>query len=177
MIITVENDTDIYVKDLKRAAERTAVTDAQLVYTLVYAKQDDQQLITALTNATPIVLTSVAHGLVNGDKVLVRFAEGNTAANRKVWTVANKTTDTFELSGSVGNGAWTAEGEWWKVVTSADEVAMSIVSGTTNHYRGVAQGSLGLRLDTRYNCYIRDTNLYLNDLTWFADVSIQERVS
>ena len=60
--------------------------------------------ITAATNATPIVITSAAHGLSNGDQVDIAYLATNTAGNG-VWTVANKTTDTFELSGSVGNGA------------------------------------------------------------------------
>jgi len=67
------------------------------------------QPITAATNASPIVCTVAGHGFVNGDKIRVDFAEGNTAANG-LWTVAGATTDTFELSGSVGNGAYTGGG-------------------------------------------------------------------
>lgn len=60
--------------------------------------------ISGASNATPIVITSVAHGLSNGDQVDIAYLATNTAGNG-VWTVANKTADTFELSGSVGNGA------------------------------------------------------------------------
>lgn len=59
------------------------------------------------TNASPIVVTSVAHGLANGDVVTVQNAAGNTAANG-TRTVAGRTADTFQLAGSVGNGVYTA---------------------------------------------------------------------
>lgn len=70
--------------------------------------------ITDATNATPIVITSAAHGLANGDIVAIRNVGGNTAANG-VFIVANKTTDTFELSASVGSGAYTSGGTWRKM--------------------------------------------------------------
>ncbi|NOT48604.1 MAG: carboxypeptidase regulatory-like domain-containing protein, partial [Acidobacteria bacterium] len=63
--------------------------------------------LTSATNASPIVVTSNTHGLANGDQVTVTGATGNTAANG-TWTVANRTANTFELQGSVGNGAYTA---------------------------------------------------------------------
>lgn len=69
------------------------------------------QAITGATNATPIIITANAHGLSNGDEVYVNSVVGNTAANG-TWTVANKATNTFELSGSVGNGAYTAATGW-----------------------------------------------------------------
>jgi hypothetical protein len=65
--------------------------------------------ITAASNATPIVVTSVAHGFANGNTVTVSGVLGNTAANG-TWIIANKTNDTFELVGSVGNAAYTSGG-------------------------------------------------------------------
>jgi hypothetical protein len=67
------------------------------------------QLITGATNATPIVLTIAGHSLVNGDQVTVAGVLGNTAANG-TWAIANGTANTFELVGSVGNGAYTSGG-------------------------------------------------------------------
>jgi hypothetical protein len=67
------------------------------------------QAITGATNATPIVITANAHGLANGDEVYISGVGGNTAANG-TWIVANQTTNTFELTGSVGNGAYTSGG-------------------------------------------------------------------
>lgn len=182
MRVLVENDMIIEVANLQvwgtAQLAPVNVTDADLEADIVYAKQDNENLITGMTgNGVTIVITSASHGLENGDKVLVRFCEGNTAANRQVWTVANKTANTFELSGSTGNGTWTAEGQFWKVVTNGDGIALDKVTGTQNTYRGTAQGSLGLRIGTRYNCYISDVDLYEEDLAVFADVSISERVN
>lgn len=67
--------------------------------------------ITGATNASPIVITSASHGLQNGQRVTVSGVGGNTAANG-TFKVANVTTDTFELSGSTGNGAYTSGGTW-----------------------------------------------------------------
>ena len=63
------------------------------------------------SNATPIVITDVAHGLSTGDRVTVADVTGNTAANG-TWTVTVLTADTFELDGSVGNGAYVSGGTW-----------------------------------------------------------------
>lgn len=71
----------------------------------------DSGSVTAASNANPIVITSVAHGLDNNFLVTVAGVGGNTAANG-TFTVANKATDTFELSGSTGNGDYTTGGTW-----------------------------------------------------------------
>jgi hypothetical protein len=65
--------------------------------------------ITAATNASPIVLTVTAHGYANGDNVRVDSCLGNTAANG-LWVVAGVTTNTFQLTGSTGNGAYLGGG-------------------------------------------------------------------
>lgn len=65
--------------------------------------------ITSSTNATPIVVTATGHGLVNGDFVQIDSHTTNTSANG-IWKVANKTSTTFELEGSVGNGVGGATG-------------------------------------------------------------------
>lgn len=72
---------------------------------------DSSYLITAATNATPIVYTTgaITHGFANGATVTVRGVAGNTAANI-TGVVANATTTTFELVGSAGNGAYTSGG-------------------------------------------------------------------
>ncbi|MCX7177696.1 MAG: phage tail tube protein [Proteobacteria bacterium] len=53
---------------------------------------------TALTNASPCVVTAAAHGYSNGDIVFITSGWGRI--NRSAFRVANKTTDTFELEGS-----------------------------------------------------------------------------
>ena len=52
--------------------------------------------ITAVTKANPGVATSAAHGLTNGD-VIVLAAQGMSDLDEKVVRVAEVTTDTFEL--------------------------------------------------------------------------------
>lgn len=54
--------------------------------------------ITGITKANPAVVTATAHGLNNGDYVLIS-AQGMWQMDNKVVRVANKTTDTFECEG------------------------------------------------------------------------------
>ena len=50
------------------------------------------------------MITAPAHGLLNGDEILIINVGGMTEINGLGFTVANKTTDTFELSGVNGSG-------------------------------------------------------------------------
>ena len=65
--------------------------------------------ITGATNATPIVITTAAHGMVTPDVVTIAGVGGNTAANG-TWIITRLTATTFSLRGSVGNGAYTSGG-------------------------------------------------------------------
>lgn len=53
--------------------------------------------ITAITNATPPVVTSAAHGFSNGDLVKINGVLGMTFLNDQTYFVQNVTTNTFEL--------------------------------------------------------------------------------
>lgn len=55
-------------------------------------------IITGITKANPGVVTAAAHGLNNGDYVLLTI-QGMHQLDSMVVRVANKTTDTFELEG------------------------------------------------------------------------------
>jgi len=68
------------------------------------AWRNSGQAITGATAATPIVITANSHGLSNGDQVYISGVNGVNANG--TWTVANKATNTFELSGSVGSGSY-----------------------------------------------------------------------
>lgn len=61
--------------------------------------------ITSMTNANPCVITAYKHNFVNGDIVIIENCTGATTPNGKAYTVANKTTDTFELS-AVDSTSW-----------------------------------------------------------------------
>ena len=67
--------------------------------------KDDGQIteatktITGITQANPAVVTATSHGYSNGDEVWINDVVGMTELNGRRFTVANKTTNTFELSG------------------------------------------------------------------------------
>src|SRR5262249_2002692 len=58
----------------------------------------------------PITITSANHGLQNGQRVTIAGVVGFGAANG-TFTIANVTTNTFDLVGTSGNGAG-AGGTW-----------------------------------------------------------------
>jgi hypothetical protein len=59
--------------------------------------------ITAATNASPLVITSAAHGYSDGDWIYISGAGGMTELNGLTWIVVNKTTNTFQLTDLFGN--------------------------------------------------------------------------
>lgn len=65
--------------------------------------------ISAATNATPIVLTTTAHGITDVSLVTVAGVAGNTAANG-TWIAERVTNTTLKLRGSIGNGVYTSGG-------------------------------------------------------------------
>lgn len=71
--------------------------------------------VTSSTDATPIVVTATAHGLVNGQRVLIVGHTTNIAANG-IFIVASATTNTFALTDEftglniVGSGAGSGSG-------------------------------------------------------------------
>lgn len=71
----------------------------------------DSGTVTGATNASPIVITSTAHGLTTGTRVTVAGVGGNTAANGD-FTITKIDANTFSLDGSTGNGAYTSGGTW-----------------------------------------------------------------
>jgi len=65
-------------------------------------------VVSAATNATPIaVTTSTNHGYATNDVVTISGAQGNTAADG-TWVITVTGATTFTLTGSAGNGAYTA---------------------------------------------------------------------
>lgn len=65
--------------------------------------------ITAASNASPIQITSAAHGRSTGDSVTITGVGGNTAANGS-WSITVVDANNFTLNGSTGNGAYTSGG-------------------------------------------------------------------
>lgn len=77
-----------------------------------------QKTITGATAANPVVVTASSHGYSNGDRVFITEVTGMTELNNREFTVANKTTNTFELSGIDGSGftAYSSGGKSGKIV-------------------------------------------------------------
>ena len=80
--------------------------------------------ITNATNASPIVVTSAAHGLTTGNKIAVVNVGGNGAA-KGTFTVTVIDANTFSLDGSAGSGAYTRGGEWFLALPDACGLAFT----------------------------------------------------
>jgi hypothetical protein len=90
-------------------------------------RTDITDTVAAASNATPIVITTGATGIVTGDQVVIAGVTGNTAANGTfIITVLSPTT--FELDGSAGNGAYVAGG----TVFSPQQLNVSVTFGFNN---------------------------------------------
>lgn len=76
-----------------------------------YSEKD----ITGITQDNPGVVTATAHGFSNGDQVYLDQIVGMTELNGVTATVANKTDDTFELSG-INTSGYTAYSSGGKAV-------------------------------------------------------------
>jgi hypothetical protein len=92
---------------IERLAPRMVSTDPRdqffvdcgLTYDGVYkADGTTKRIITGATKASPVVITSTAHELNNGDYVDISDVTGMTELNGNRYKVANKTADTFELT-------------------------------------------------------------------------------
>ena len=99
--------------------------------------------ITNATNATPIVVTAVAHGLVTGDNISISGITGNTNANG-YFKITRLTADTFSLQNYstgadvAGNGAY---GGVPVAVTGIVQAQRVLVGDGTANQPSVAFGS------------------------------------
>jgi hypothetical protein len=82
---------------------------------------NSQKAITGITNASPAVVTSAAHGFTNGQQVVIQGVSGLTRVNGRTFTVAGATTNTFQLAGfdSSGDPAYAAGGSAGRIVEVA----------------------------------------------------------
>lgn len=97
---------------------------------------DSPLTVTGATAANPVVITSAAHGLANGDKVRFDEVLGMTNLNGNVYKIANKTANTFELTTFDGTNidgtafsAYMSGGECRKLVTTVS--GLSHLEGQT----------------------------------------------
>ena len=59
---------------------------------------ESDKTISGATQADPVVITATAHGYSNGDEISISGVVGMTELNNKRYLVANKTTNTFEIT-------------------------------------------------------------------------------
>jgi hypothetical protein len=59
--------------------------------------------ISGATQANPVVITATGHSYDNGDEIRITSVAGMTELNNKRYLVANKTTNTFEITDVDGN--------------------------------------------------------------------------
>jgi len=64
----------------------------------------NSQNVTGITQANPAVMTIASHGYTNGDRIFVTGVTDMTQVNNREFTVANATSNTFELSGVNSTG-------------------------------------------------------------------------
>lgn len=94
--------------------------------------------VSGATNATPIVVTtSSSHGFSTGNLVGCNSFGGNTAPNGKMWSITVLSSTTFQLDGSVGNGAYTSGGTVYLIPTArttnyTTQDGMLVQSGATD---------------------------------------------
>lgn len=99
---------------------------------------DATKNITGATQANPVVITSAAHGYSNGDEVFITGVTGMTQLNSRNYKVANKTTDTFEITDLYGNNI---NGTAFTAYTST--IGVSSVSGAFTVGETVTGGTSG----------------------------------
>lgn len=160
----VDTTTDIYFQGHRLALDNSPINDAIVTATLAYYAQTG--VITGATNATPIVVTSAGHGLSNGDEIVVLRVNGNQAANG-VFTVANVTANTFELVGSVGDGAYVNDGTWYKTVPGASNLSLAYVAGSSGDYLVTIPPTLPIELGER--CVLIVTSEVDGYIDWLED--------
>jgi Flp pilus assembly protein TadG len=87
--------------------------------------------ITGITRANPAVVTSANHGFDNGDTVYIRNVSGMTQVNNRVFVVANRSTNTFQLEGvnSSTYNSYSSGG----IVTECRNVTCSVEVTASSH--------------------------------------------
>lgn len=100
-IIYADNDNYVWLKNFKFEENGDNINDA--ILKLSIGLVSSVKFITGASNATPILIDCAGHSLADNDKIVIVSTAGNKAANGPQ-TVANKTTNAFELAGSAGNG-------------------------------------------------------------------------
>ena len=103
-----------FVSQVKNSAAKTRLIPFEFSTTQTYMMEfgnqyirfykDNGQIlegdktISGATQANPVVITATSHGYNNGDEISITSVAGMTELNNKRYLVANKTTNTFEIT-------------------------------------------------------------------------------
>lgn len=146
--ILIGNTNTYQLADFRDAVTGDLETGVSLYLSLCASPPaNTTQSITGATNASPIVITSAAHGLTSGDQVAIVNVGGNGAA-KGTFTVTVIDADRFSLNGSAGDGSYTGGGQWFKCLAAAVGLPMTDLGDGT--YTVDIDGSLGLLPNTVY---------------------------
>jgi len=100
--LTTQIDTFI---DLAEARHKREVRIKEMMVR-TYLLSSTSSVITGVTKANPAVVTSTSHGRSDGDRVYITSVGGMVEINDLFFIVANKTDNTFELTG-IDSSAYT----------------------------------------------------------------------
>jgi len=117
--VVVSDDGDYRVSF---AADGASDENAEVFEWDVFAISQTTTAVTGATAADPVVVTAVAHGLENGDHVKLASVGGMVELNDKVYVVANKADDTFELN---DDNAGDIDGSGYTPFTTGGTVALA----------------------------------------------------
>ena len=101
--VEIDNNEIMFNKDdtdkLVVLQSNTTTPSSSTSMKMILAKEA-AKTITAITRANPAVVTANSHGYENNDVIYISNVVGMVEVNGNTYTVANKTTNTFELSGT-----------------------------------------------------------------------------
>lgn len=105
-------------------------SDGAVVYT------GSETTITGITQANPGVVTANSHGLSNGNRVKLVDVSGMTEVNNTTYIVANKTSNTFELTtlqganvNTTSYSAYTSGGSVYSLFNSINDSSLAPLEG------------------------------------------------
>lgn len=136
-----------FVKEVKTSSAKTRLIPFEFSTTQAYCIEvgnlymrfyKDQgailetgQNITAITKASPAVVTISSHGYSNGDEVYITGITGMAELNGKYFLVAGKTTNTFQLTDVDGNNINSSDFVTWSSGGTASRVYTLTTTYTT----------------------------------------------
>lgn len=118
-------------------------------------------VLTAATNASPIVCTTAAHNFSTGQTINITGALGNTAANGQ-WAVSVVNATQFSLTGSTGNGTYTASSGtvWNGFQNDGYQCLFSYSVSTSQAYTGGATAITMIGDKTMLIAHIKEQDLF-----------------